>query len=234
MNQVDEAKLAAGLDKRDERKNNRTLQNRYFRGTVTAIENPANTPGNLQIQVQRVGESGPDGNWYPWTAATPPIIGQDVVLAWQDDYVGHADVPLQSPGLSASRVYRTAAVNPTGPAFSIIGMDTIDFDGLGIAIVGAGTIQGFNVIIPGTYLVRARASIVSIGTAIRLFVGICLNGTEVRRGYDNTNAGPHGGPVAGAIQCVAGDLIQLGVFVGATVGLEVGSVVCYLEVEWKP
>jgi hypothetical protein len=231
MKEPDPSALAISMDKREEKLHPRTLLNQHFRATVASIVQPSGGgPGNLQVQVQRVGETQPDGNLYPWTAATPPIVGQDVVLTWEDDKVAHADVALQQPGTGISRMYRTGAINPTGASVSIIGMDSVDFDGLGIA--QSTGIQGFLVAAPGTYVVRGRAS-VSSGVGIRLYVAVFQNGSEVRRGYDNTATGPHGGPVSSSIECSVGDSIQLAVFVGATVGLEVGIGLCYLEVEWK-
>jgi hypothetical protein len=118
MRRMSEGELAAYLDERDRRQNSRLLADRYFQGTVTAVSGA----GPYTVQIQRVGETQPDGNTY--VCAVPgyiPLLGDVVELAWRDAHTAHVDHPLGTAfqntgsGKFATAIYQGGSWIAGGP-----------------------------------------------------------------------------------------------------------------------
>lgn len=92
MQQIDEAALAAYLDKYIAARWNRLLLNRCFQGTVQAV-NLATVP--FTVLIQRIGESVMDST--PYACPVPgylPAVGDRVELIWRDNATAEVLAPL--------------------------------------------------------------------------------------------------------------------------------------------
>jgi hypothetical protein len=126
MMQMDEAGLAAYVDKLFQRKYNRLVLNRFFQGIVTAV-----SPGAwdaavgafvIQVQIQRIGEAASDGNWYACTVpGYYPVIGDRVELVWRDDVTAHVFAPIGTSQGALSKIAEVAIASNAAVASQAIG-----------------------------------------------------------------------------------------------------------------
>src|SRR5487761_1143335 len=188
----------------------RLLLKRFWTAKVTAVNHVSNP---MQVQVVMDGDTNSSGAWFNVAGFTYyPLIGDIVAGCWYDDQQGWVLFPKIEQGRLTSSVYRAAA-DTIGAGWSLIGMDTTTFDGMGI--VYSGSFGGFQIAVPGNYRFSGRVSMNFTGTGNQVSCGVYQNNSLVKQGSEVANTS--GGSVIGAtvtavIRCQGKDVVQFAAY----------------------
>lgn len=222
MQKITEAGLDAFSATREQRSFPHRLIAPCFWGKVTNVQGAA---GTFQVQVQRNGDTKPDGGWYPVvTNGMVPVIGDQVEIQWRDERTAYAVSHVQGTPRVADQHQVRVRLYWTGSFTLSAGWNYIGYNNTD-SVTGdpSGMRSGGDIIVPlaGDYLVVVKAGASSGGPAD----GIYLNGGEVRTGY--------GGQCIDVLHRLKkGDKIQGYIFVGTGGGsLDSGADLNWITVQ---
>jgi hypothetical protein len=211
MISIDRADLNASIEEYLQRRYDKLLNARFFRGVISST-----TPGTPRTgKIILPNESASNGVDYacvtPWYI---PFAGDEVECVWRDLKTAYILWPLDARLLAMNRI-RAEATWPSGAQVDTAANWTKV--PLSSAVTNPSSIfrsatSDFLIAIAGTYRFEGRAS--DNGVAAGVITALWKNGAEFKRGIDlqRNASGDTGGPVAYTGDFAVNDVLDLRIY----------------------
>jgi hypothetical protein len=199
------------------------------------VVNVGGAAGSYQVQVQRYGESRPDGGWYPVEAGIVPALGDVGRFQYDDEKVAWMVSHVQAtPRVTDMHNYR-AKLTYTGSPAVPQGWTFVSFNGIAYDPAGMAASNGSSITVPvaGQYKIAGCLSITQ-STAITLAPYLTPPGGSQSQGPLGTFAsGGVGTVVSGSwtLPLAAGTNVQLWIFCNAASNIGNGTDRMWMSVD---